>query len=279
MCFVFPLTDVLILFLETVRREGFSVPYPWTRPLFCSCWSRMFSSFRGLGMKPISQPSFTNRPIHQSLLNFWGTRGKKKEEGRSKFMSCRFTKSYVWAINRDMHLFYVEEILGVKGDGCSWYWNILIQCATIADVGPHSKCHRFSLEDGSKHEAISYQPVLSPYPSTTNSNARLCASRLWIWLKSRHSLATLALSSWMVACCSRSWRLCPGPWFWLGLWLWTWAWTSRSSSRETSESDGLLVYESAEPCNHRSHGVLRKLQDTETGQVVITWEHAGTKIA
>lgn len=42
----------------------------WKRPLFCSCWSRMFSSFRGLGMNPISQPSFTRRPIHQSLLNF-----------------------------------------------------------------------------------------------------------------------------------------------------------------------------------------------------------------
>lgn len=53
-----------------------SLTHPWKRPLFCSCWSRMFSSFNGLGMKPISQPSFTRRPIHQSLLNFyrfWGT--------------------------------------------------------------------------------------------------------------------------------------------------------------------------------------------------------------
>lgn len=49
-----------------------------------------------------------------------------------------------------MYLFYVEEILGIKGDGCGWYWNILIQCATIADVGPYSKCHRFSL-DGWEH--------------------------------------------------------------------------------------------------------------------------------
>lgn len=48
-----------------------SSTHPWKRPLFCSCWSRMFSSFRGLGMKPISQPSFTRRPIHQSLLNFY----------------------------------------------------------------------------------------------------------------------------------------------------------------------------------------------------------------
>lgn len=75
-----------------------------------------------------------------------------------------------------MYLFYVEEILGVKGDGCGWYWNILIQRATIADVGPHSKRHRFSLEDGSTHEAISYWPVLSSYSSMTNSNTRLCTS-------------------------------------------------------------------------------------------------------
>lgn len=45
-----------------------------------------------------------------------------------------------------VHLFYVEEILGIKGDGGSWYWNILIQCATVTDIGPYSKCHWFSLE-------------------------------------------------------------------------------------------------------------------------------------
>lgn len=49
-------------------------PYPpWKRPLFCSCWMRIFSSLSGLGMKPISQPSFTSLPIHQSLLYFWNT--------------------------------------------------------------------------------------------------------------------------------------------------------------------------------------------------------------
>lgn len=73
-------------------------------------------------------------------------------------------------------------------------------------------------------------------------------------------LATLALSSWIVACCSLSWRLCPGPWLWLGLWLWTWACKSRSSSRETSESDGRLVYESAEPCQKRAIGSNSKFE-------------------
>lgn len=37
---------------------------------FCSCSRRRLSSFTGLGMKPTSQPSFTSRPIHQSLLYF-----------------------------------------------------------------------------------------------------------------------------------------------------------------------------------------------------------------
>ena len=46
----------------------------WNLPCLalCSCWMRVFSIFTGLGMKPISQPSFTRRPIHQSLLNFYG---------------------------------------------------------------------------------------------------------------------------------------------------------------------------------------------------------------
>lgn len=55
---------------QTSHHIPAALTYPWKRPLFCSCCSRMFSSFRGLGMNPISQPSFTRRPIHQSLLNF-----------------------------------------------------------------------------------------------------------------------------------------------------------------------------------------------------------------
>lgn len=63
-----------------------SATYPWTRPLFCSCWSRIFSSFRGLGMNPISQPSFTNRPIHQSLLNFCAKQQKYQKEFSNFFI-------------------------------------------------------------------------------------------------------------------------------------------------------------------------------------------------
>lgn len=40
---------------------------------FCSCFILMASSLTGLGMKVMSAPSFTRRPIHQSLLYFWAT--------------------------------------------------------------------------------------------------------------------------------------------------------------------------------------------------------------
>lgn len=36
----------------------------------CACCRRRFSNLIGDGMKPISQPSLTKRPIHQSLLYF-----------------------------------------------------------------------------------------------------------------------------------------------------------------------------------------------------------------
>lgn len=50
-----------------------SVYLEWNLPCLALCsWRiRVFSSFTGLGMKPISQPSFTRRPIHQSLLYFY----------------------------------------------------------------------------------------------------------------------------------------------------------------------------------------------------------------
>jgi len=232
--------ECLVFTLTVVGPHGrrSSVSYPWTRPLFCSCWSRMFSSFRGLGMKPISQPSFTNRPIHQSLLNFWTH--KRAGTRKIKHTHAAGVGVHIWSFKVHLYLFYVEEILGVEGDGGGWHWNILIQGATVADVGPHGECHRFSLPEG----------------NTVSGKEHADGADLGISISHRAtspSSATLALSSWAVACCSLSWQLCPGPWLWLGLWLGTWAGTSRSSSRETSESDGLLVYESAEPWEQWAH--------------------------
>lgn len=42
---------------------------PFNLPV-CACCKRKFSNFIGDGINPISQPSLTNRPIHQSLLYF-----------------------------------------------------------------------------------------------------------------------------------------------------------------------------------------------------------------
>lgn len=50
----------------------FTESQPNSHLAFCSCLSRMLSRRWGLGMKAMSPPSFTSRPIHQSLLYFWG---------------------------------------------------------------------------------------------------------------------------------------------------------------------------------------------------------------
>lgn len=62
---------------------------PCSHLAFCSCLSRMLSRRWGLGMKAMSPPSFTSRPIHQSLLYFWGWgwgggRGSEKQRPRSQ---------------------------------------------------------------------------------------------------------------------------------------------------------------------------------------------------
>lgn len=57
-----------ILELELVLLEYNFGVLVWT------CCKRKFSNLTGDGMKPISQPSFTSRPIHQLLSYFsWKT--------------------------------------------------------------------------------------------------------------------------------------------------------------------------------------------------------------
>ena len=45
------------------------------------------------------------------------------------------------------HLFNVQKIFGLKVDSRALDWALLIQYTTVADIGPHSKCHRFVLEN------------------------------------------------------------------------------------------------------------------------------------
>lgn len=57
--------------------------------ILCSCSIRVFSSLTGLGMKPTSQPSFTRRPIHQSLLYFY-------MQNRQPGISNQYNTSIFW---------------------------------------------------------------------------------------------------------------------------------------------------------------------------------------
>lgn len=43
------------------------------------------------------------------------------------------------------HLFDVEEVLGIKGDTSPGHRDVFIQSTAVADIGPHSKGHCFSL--------------------------------------------------------------------------------------------------------------------------------------
>lgn len=64
---------------------------PCSHLAFCSCLSRMLSRRWGLGMKAMSPPSFTSRPIHQSLLYFWAWDGAERggEEAQASVLALQ----------------------------------------------------------------------------------------------------------------------------------------------------------------------------------------------
>ena len=51
----------------------------------------------------------------------------------------------VYLVLSVFHLFDVEEVLGIKGDTSPGHRDVFIQSTTVADIGPHSKGHCFSL--------------------------------------------------------------------------------------------------------------------------------------
>lgn len=64
---------LLIVMKSKNVKEGVAIMHATHFPslfLVPEACNLMFSSLAGLGMKPISAPSFTNLPIHQSLLYF-----------------------------------------------------------------------------------------------------------------------------------------------------------------------------------------------------------------
>lgn len=48
---------------------------------------------------------------------------------------------------RSLHLFDVQEVLGLEGDGHSLHRHLIPRRRVVADIGPNSKCHRLGLEE------------------------------------------------------------------------------------------------------------------------------------
>lgn len=82
----------------------------------------------------------------------------------------------------------MQEVLGVKGDGCGWHWNIFIQCATIANVGPYSKCHRFTLKDGNT-SSVRIRKVYLKWLKTSYSNGVEDFLLIWGKIHNKDKLA------------------------------------------------------------------------------------------
>lgn len=120
----------------------------------CSWRIRVFSIFTGLGMKPISQPSFTRRPIHQSLLNFCAESLKTLILSilvRLLITSLFPSGSLSWLLLKTRtHLFDMEEVFSLKGDGHARHGDIIIVTRAVVDICANSKCNWFGLPGGTK---------------------------------------------------------------------------------------------------------------------------------
>lgn len=69
----------------------------------------------------------------------------------------------------------MEEVLGIKGDGGPGHRDVLVQSAAVADVGPHSEGHSFSLQDEEleSSDGISNMLVLHYLWSNSSSESDL----------------------------------------------------------------------------------------------------------
>lgn len=81
----------------------------------------MASNLTGLGMNVMSAPSFTSRPIHQSLLYFC-VKVRRYFRGSAELIKMSLTK----ALLKTSHLFDVQKVFGFKVDSCTLNWTIFI---------------------------------------------------------------------------------------------------------------------------------------------------------
>lgn len=72
-------------------------------------------------MKPTSQPSFTRRPIHQSLLYF------------CSILSLSFGCSLLVRLT---YLFYVQKVFDTKGNSKSMDRTVVVNRSIVRDIRP-----------------------------------------------------------------------------------------------------------------------------------------------
>lgn len=109
------------------------------RPAVC-CF--MLSSFAGDGMKPNSAPSFTNRPIHQSLLNF-----------------CKahlYTLATAAVVDDELgtHFFDMKKIFEVERNSRAGNGSVIVQLPIVHDVGTHGKGDGLVLKGSDMRKAL-----------------------------------------------------------------------------------------------------------------------------
>lgn len=92
---------------------------------FCSCFILMASSLTGLGMKVMSAPSFTSRPIHQSLLYFC-IKVKHTLQNQWTWINFLFAMDEMNAELKTFHLFYVQKVFGFKVNSSTLDWTVFI---------------------------------------------------------------------------------------------------------------------------------------------------------
>lgn len=113
---------------------------------FCSCFILMASSLTGLGMKVMSAPSFTSRPIHQSLLYFCVTVKHTFYDARPTLQNeLTWIKFLFDPMLKASHLLYVQKVFGFKVNSSTLDWTIFIKGPTVTHIGFHCKCYWFRL--------------------------------------------------------------------------------------------------------------------------------------
>lgn len=140
---------------------------------FCSCFILMASSLTGLGMNVMSAPSFTSRPIHQSLLYFCTT---VKHTFLTQELCCKmcwhhvqkslFAYDVLILMLKVSHLFYVQEVFGFEVNSSTLDWTIFIKGPTVTHIGFHCKCYRFGLLTDKEIKKIKIRYMTTVYSVT-----------------------------------------------------------------------------------------------------------------